>query len=246
MRSQLFDRRVLFAIAQRTFRQAVESPIAYVVAIFFYGFVGGIFGINYFLNGQASIAGLTSISPWILWFVIPALTMGLISEEFRSGTFEQLATLPIRDWEIVLGKFLGFATLAFILVAGLFFFALVAWLTAMPLPGVEWGASLGVLAGLYFMCLAYGAMGLFASSLTKNQVVALILGMILCTLFFMLGQLNSMFAPFLARLADFIGVGSHLDTLGRGVWDFRDLLYFFSLIFLFLYLTVQRLITRRF
>ena len=242
----MLDFRVVLAMAKRTFRQSVESPIAYVVAIFFYGFVGGLFGVNYFLNGQASLSGLTQVAPWVLWFVVPALTMGLLSEEFRLGTFEQLATLPVRDWEIVLGKFLGFAALAFLLVAGLGLYVVVLLLTAQAIPGVDMGAAFGVLAGLYFLCLGYGAMGLFASSLSKNQVVALIIGMIFCTAVFMIGQLTAVFPLFLSRLADFIGVLSHLESLGRGVWDVRDLAYFASLIFLFLYLTVQRLSTRRF
>lgn len=242
----MLDTRVIVSLAKRTFRQSVESPIAYVVSIFFYGFVGGLFGTNYFLNGQASLSPMSQLAPWLLWFVVPALTMGLLSEEFRLGTFEQLATLPIRDWEIVLGKFLGYALLAFFLIVGLAAYGVVVILTAQPVPGIDWGATIGVLAGLYFLCLAFGAMGIFASSLTKNQVVSLILGMILCTLFFIIGQLPSALPPLLGRLADFIGVISHLESLGRGVWDIRDLVYFGSLVFLFLTLTVQRLSTRRF
>lgn len=242
----MFDFQVIRSLAVRTFRQSVESPIAYVVAIFFYGFVGGIFGLNYFLNNQASLTPLAQIAPWVLWFVIPALTMGLISEEFRLGTFEQMATLPVRDWEIVLGKFAGFAALALALVAGLALYVLPLSFTVQSSLGLDWGSTIGTLAALYFLCLCFGAMGLFASSLTKNQVVALILGMIFCTLIFMLGQIFTNFSGLFGRLADFIGILSHLDTLSRGVWDVRDLFYFFSLIFVFLYFTVQRLATRRF
>lgn len=242
----MLDFRIVVSMAKRTLRQSVESPIAYVVAIFFYGFVGGLFGMSYFLNNQASLSPLTQIAPWVLWFVVPALTMSLLSEEFRLGTFEQLATLPVRDWEIVLGKFLGFAALALLLVAGLAFYAIVLVLTSQPVPGVDWGETAGVLAGLYFLCLGYGAMGLFASSLSKNQVVSLILGMIFCTAAFLLGQFTAMFPPLLGRLADFVGVMSHLESLGRGVWDARDMAYFFSIVFLFLYFAVQRLSTRRF
>ncbi len=242
----MLDKRVIFAMAKRTFRQAVESPIAYVVAMLFYGFIGSFFGLNYFLNNQGSIEGVAQIAPWILWFVIPALTMGLISEEFRLGTFEQLATLPLRDWEIVLGKFLGFAGLVVALIAGLCFYLCVVVLTVQKTPGIDWGATFGVLIGLLLVCLSFGAMGIFASSLTKNQVVALILGMIFCTTIFMLGQLSGALPGPLSRLADFVGVLSHLETVARGVFDFRDLFYFVSLIFVFLYFTVQRLATRRF
>jgi ABC-2 type transport system permease protein len=237
---------VINAVARRTFRQMVESPIAYVVGIFFYGFLGSIIGGNYFLTNQAEISALTSLAPWILWFVVPALTMGLFSEEFRLGTFEHLATLPLSDWQIVTGKYLGFVRLAAIGVAGLSFFALIVALTVQSQIGIDWGATIGVLAGLFLLCLVYGAIGLFASSLTRNQVVALILGMVFCTFLFFIGQFYSSFPGVFARLADFLGVVSHLGTLSRGVWDIRDLLYFASLIFFFLYLTVQRLSTRRF
>lgn len=240
------DPKILWTLAQRTLSHAVESPIAYIVALFFYGFIGGIFGLNYFINNQASITDIGMIAPWILWFVIPALTMGLIADELRSGTFEQLSTLPIRDWEIVLGKFLGFALLALFIIGGLLFYPIVIAFTATNPPGLDWAGSLGVVLGLYLLSLFYGSMGLFASSLAKNQVVALILGMIFCTFFFFMGQFYTFFPAFFARIADFIGVTSHLNTLARGVWDFRDLLYFLSGMLVFLYLAVQRLTTRRF
>jgi ABC-2 type transport system permease protein len=234
------------AVARRTFRQTVESPIAYVVGVFFYGFIGSIWGSSYFVNNQAELQGLVSLAPWVLWFVVPALTMGLFSEEFRLGTFEHLATLPLTDWEIVLGKYLGFVRLAAIAIAGLSFFALIVKVTVQSQIGVDWGATVGVLVGLFLLSLAYGSMGLFASSLTRNQVVSMIVGMLFCTFFFFMSQFYSLFPGPLARLVDFIGILSHVETLGRGVWDLRDLLYFASLIFFFLYLTVQRLSTRRF
>jgi ABC-2 type transport system permease protein len=240
------DRHAICALTWRTFRNAVESPIAFIVAIFFYGFVGWIFGQNFFVNKQASISGVGFAAPWVLWLIVPALTMGLISEEIRSGTFEHLATLPLRDWEIVLGKFFGFALLALCLTLGLVLYpVLVSLVTAYP-QGIDGGATVGVLAGIFFMALCYGAMGLFASSLTRNQVVALILGMIFCTFFFLISQFYAVFPGALGRVADYVGMMSHVNSLARGVWDLRDLLYFFSVILFFLFATVQRLATRRF
>jgi ABC-2 type transport system permease protein len=243
--SKYLDKAVLLALARRTFQHTIESPIAYVVGIFFYGFIGGIFGLNYLVGGQASIEGVGMLAPWVLWFVIPALTMGLISEELRSGTFEQLATLPIRDWEIVLGKFLGFALFSLLLILGLNFYTIFVALTASK-SGIDWGGAVGVIGALYSLSLMYGAMGLFASSLAKNQVVALIIGMIFCTIFFFVGQFSSALPGFLGSLAEFFGVSSHLASMSRGVWDLRDFLYFGSMILAFLYFTVQRLTTRRF
>jgi ABC-2 type transport system permease protein len=233
-------------LATRTFRQYIESPIIYVVAIFFYGFIGFVFGINYFLSNQVSIEGIGQIALWVLWFVVPATTMGLISEEIRTGTFEQLATLPLNDWEIVLGKFLGYAALAAVLVAGLSVYPLLVSFSSQPNLGLEFGPSLGVLIGLYLLMLLFGAMGLFASSLTKSQVVSFILGTVFCTIFFFIGQFTTYFPSVLGRIADFIGVDNHLSTLARGIYDFRDLFYFGSGTALFLYLAIQRITTRRF
>jgi ABC-2 type transport system permease protein len=244
--SRWLDGKVIWAMAQRTFRHSVDSPIAYVVAIFFYGFVGFVFGGGYFATNQASITSVSVLAPWVLWFVIPALTMGLISEELRSGTFESLSTLPVRDWEIVLGKFLGFAMLAGLLVAGLSFYAVLVGLTGPKTLGAEWGTTFGTLAALLALCLLYGAIGLFASSLAKSQVVCLIIGMVFCTIAFFIGQFYSLLPGGLGRIADAVGVNSHMETLSRGVWDIRDLFYFTSITGLFLYLTVQRLATRRF
>lgn len=244
--NQYLNMNVVWTLARRTFRHAVESPIAYVVAILFYGFVGVIYSMNFFQQGQASINGIGMVAPWVLWFIIPALTMGLISDELRTGTFEALSTLPIRDWEIVLGKYLGFVILVFILIAGLGFYPVMASFLSDHPNGIDWGSSIGILAGLFLVSLFYGAMGLWASSLVKNQVVVLILGMIFCTLFFFLGQFYYFFPGVLSRIADFFGVTSHVSTLSRGVFDLRDLFYFASMIFIFLYFTVQRLSSRRF
>lgn len=240
------DVKVICAIAGRTFRNAIESPMAYVAGVFFYAFIGSIVGLNYFSQNQASLDGVAGIAPWGLWFVIPILTMSLLSEEMKSGTFESLATLPVTDTEIVLGKFLGFAAMAAALIGGLVFHLLIVLVTATPGIGIDWGGAVGTLVGLYLLCLAFGAIGLFASSLAKSQVVAVILSLIFCTFFFMIGQFYTLLPGALARLADFLGTSSHLESLGRGVWDVRDFAYFASLTGYFLFLTVQRLSTRRF
>jgi ABC-2 type transport system permease protein len=240
------DLRNIQTLAVRTFRQSIESPMAYIVAFFFYGFVGAIFGGQVLTQGNASIDGLSYLAPWALWFVVPALTMSLISEELRAGTFEHLSTLPLRDWEIVLGKYLGFALLIFLIICGLLFYPLFISVLANHPAGLDWGGTIGVLASLFLLSLFYGAIGLFTSSLVKNQVVALIAGMIFCTFFFFVGQLASMLPLGLTGLAEWLGINSHIETLSRGVWDLRDLFYFFSMTGLFLYFAALRLSTRRF
>lgn len=240
------DCRVVRAIATRTFRNAMESPIAYVTGIFFYSFVGCLFALNYFVVNQAGIDSVSGVAPWGLWFVVPVLTMGLFADEMRSGTYESLATLPISDTEIVLGKYLGFAAVALLLTGGLAFYVLLAALTAQPGIGIDIGGCIGSLAALFLTSLTFGAMGAFASSLARSQVVAVIIALILCTVFFLVGQFYALLPGWSARFTEFLGVSSHMETLGRGVWDLRDLFYFASVIGFFLFLTVQRLSTRRF
>ena len=235
----------VWTLARRTFLQFVTSPVAYVGGILFFSFIGALFAANFFIINQGSVAGVGALAPWALWFLVPALTMGLIADELKSGTYENLATLPVHDWEVVAGKFLGLAGALAALIGGLFLFPiLVHFVTEHP-SGIDWGEAIGTIGGLYCVSLLFGSMGLFASSLTRNQVVALIIGLIFCTVFFLVGQFSTIFPGILARLANFIGISSHLATLSNGVWDLRDLLYFFSLTAFFLFLTVQRLTTRR-
>jgi len=244
--NKFLDWRVIWALGRRTLIQYFESLIAYGVAMFVYGLTGGIFAFSFFLNKTASIQGIRVIAPWSLWFFVAALTMGLISEEIKSGTFEQLSTLPLRDWEIVIGKYLGYAGLCLILVLGFLFYPILVSLLALPGQGFDWGETVGILSSLYLLSLAFGAMGMYASSLSRNQVVSFVIGVTLTSFFFFIGQFYTFFPGFLAQVADFLGILSHLQTLGRGVWDLRDLLYFLSMIIIFLYFTVQRLATRRF
>jgi ABC-2 type transport system permease protein len=240
------DCRVVRAIASRTFRSAIESPIAYVAGFFFYALIGSVVALNYFIQGQASVDLVSGIGGWGLWFVVPILTMGLFADEMRSGTYESMATLPVTDTEIVLGKFCGFAGAAFFLICGLAFYIALAAATVQPGIGLDWGSAIGSLGSLYLLSLAFGAIGTFASSLAKSQVVAAIIAILLCTMFFLLGQFAPLMPGWISGLADFVGVLTHLGTLGRGVWDIRDLFYFASLTGFFLFLTVQRLSTRRF
>jgi ABC-2 type transport system permease protein len=239
------DKNVIKAIAVRTFRQSIESPIAYIVAIIYYLAVGIMYGLNFFLQNQATIDGIGFYSLMALWFFVPVLTMGLIADEIRTGTYELLSTLPVRDVEIVIGKYVGFAWLSAGLTLGLFFFPVFVKLFAGPL-GLDWGAAFGTLLSIYMLMLVYGAIGLFASSLGRHLVVTCVIGWILCTVVLLVGQMTEFVPGFLSRAADFAGIMSHISTMSRGVLDFRDVAYFATTIGFFLYLTVVKLSTRRF
>jgi len=246
MKNGLFQFHAVQALAGRTLRWYFESPAAYVALFVFYLLTGYLFAAPLFLVKVASLRGLADFAPLLLAFLAPALTMGLISEELKAGTFETLATLPLEDWDIVLGKYLGFAALHLVCVGGLLFYVLVLAACVSPSVGLDWGEMAGTLLGLALTGLAFGAAGLCASSLSKNQVVAFVAAFLVCFLLFLLGKTAPFLPGFLGAAAEYAGLDSHVENLAKGVLDSRDLVYFASLVFAFLYLAVQRLQTRRF
>ncbi len=246
MNLQFIQIQAVKALAGRGLKTYFESPAAFVALFVFYLLAGYLFAAPLFLIGQASLRGMTEYVPLLLSFLTPALTMGLVSEELRSGTFESLATLPLEDADIVLGKYLGFAAFHLIAISGLLFFPGALALLVQPPAGLDWGESLGILGGFILLGLMNGAAGLFASSLTKNQIVALISAFLISFSFFLIGKLGAFFPGALGTLVEFLGIDSHLAVLARGVLDTRDLLYFASMTFAFLYLAVWRLRLRRF
>jgi ABC-2 type transport system permease protein len=170
--------------------------------------------------------------------------MGLLAEELRAGTFETLATSPLEDWDIVLGKYLGFAALHGLLVAGLLFFPVCVSLLAAP-PGLDWAAALGALLALLLLGLLFGAIGLFASSSTRSQAAAFLVSFALCFSLFACGKVSALLPGAAGELARWAGVDSHLAALSKGVLDTRDLAYFLTGSAAFLFLAVQRLEARR-
>jgi ABC-2 type transport system permease protein len=246
MKSSFFQTHAVKALAARTLRWYFESPSAYVTLFVFYLLTGYLFAAPLFLVKAASLRGLVDFAPLLLAFLAPALTMGLLADELKSGTFETLATLPLEDWDIVLGKYLGFAALHLVCVAGLLFYVVVLGLCAAPAVGLDWGEMLGTLLGLACTGLVFGAVGLFASSLGRNQVVAFVTAFLVCFVLFILGKSTALLPGGIGAAVEYLGLDSHLDNLAKGVLDSRDLAYFASLVFAFLYLTVQRLQNRRF
>jgi hypothetical protein len=240
----LFQPAAVRALAERTLRSSLEGPLAAAALIAFYLIGGALFALPLFLSGQASLHGLLDSAPLLLTLVAPALTMGLLAEELRAGTFETLATSPLEDWDIVLGKFLGYAALLGLLVGGLLLYPLSLSLVAVP-PGLDWGAALGTLAALYLQGLLFGAVGLFASSLTRSQASAYLAGFGGCFVFFSCGRLAALLPGALGAAAAFAGVDGHMGALAKGVLDLRDLGWFATGIAGFLLLAAQRLEARR-
>ena len=186
--------------------------------------------------------GYFELLPWIFLFLCPAITMRLWSEEKKAGTIEFLLTLPVTDWQVVWGKFLG--ALAFLSIALATTFTLP--ITIASLGNLDWGPVIGSYIGSLLLGGSYLSLGLFISSLTKNQIIAFVLGLAACFGFFIVGaNFVLMGAPqFLVPIMNFLGLGNHFYNIAKGVIDTKDLIYYFSFIFIFLWLNARMIESR--
>ncbi len=218
-------------IFKREFKVYFISPIAYIVISIFVGIAGWLFFSTFFLFNQAELRDFFSLLPIIFCFIIPAVTMRLFAEEFNVGSYEILATLPVTFTDIVLGKFL--ASLAFIVIM---IVPTLSYAISVSLMGdLDWGPVVGGYIGAVLLGGAFSSIGIFASSLTKNQIIAFITGMIICfaltlidkVLFFLPGRLLGVF--------QYIGADYHFQNIARGIIDSRDVVYFLSVMFIALY-----------
>lgn len=219
-----------------------NSPIAYIFIGVFLVVGNWLFFKNFFVAGQANMREYFALLPWIFLFLSPAITMRLWSEEKRSGTIEFLLTLPVTDWQVVLAKFLS--ALSFLFISLLLSLSIPASISTIgPL---DWGPVIGGYLGAIFLGGAYLALGLFVSSLTKNQIIAFVIGLVACFAAFIIGaNFVIVGAPnFLAPILSFVGLGSHFENIAKGVIDSKDVIYYLSFIFLFLWLNARVIQTR--
>jgi len=218
----------------KEFKGYFNSPVAYIFIISFLVFSNWIFFKGFFIMNQASLRSFFGLLPWVFLFLAPAVTMRSWAEEKKLGTMELLMTLPVKDYEVVIGKFLaGFVFLMVTLICT-FPLPLTVMLLGNPDIGPIWGGYLGA----FFMGGAYLAVGLFASSLTENQIVAFIVGIFLSFALLIVGEnlvlinLPGALVPAFA----YLGLGAHFESIGRGVIDSRDLVYYSTMIGFFLFL----------
>lgn len=187
-------------------------------------------------GAYASLSNLFAISPWVFMFLIPAITMRMFSDEKKAGTMEILLTKPLTDFQIVLAKFLaGFVLVIFSLVPTLVYYFTIYQL-GNPIGNLDVGGTLGAYLGLLFLGGGFVVLGLFASAVTDNQIVAFLLAMFLC--FFVYIGFDQIAGFDLFGNADLfilkLGINEHYNSLSRGVIDSRDVLYFISLVLIFL------------
>lgn len=200
---------------------------------------------NILKSGFADLSPFFTIAPWILIFLIPAVTMRSISDERRLGTLELLLTRPIGVWPIIGGKFLGaLALIVLALVPTLVYVFAIGYL-GMPAGNFDAGSTMGSYLGLLFLVSAYTAIGIFSSSLTDNQIVAFIVAILMCFALYYGFEGVSELSGAQAGLISSLGMESHFRSMGRGVIDTRDVIYFLSVALFFLALTVHRLKSMR-
>ncbi|MGA1868625.1 MAG: ABC transporter permease subunit [bacterium] len=233
----------IIAIFKKEFASYFNSPIAYIYITAFLVFSSWIFFRGFFLIGQANMRAFFSLLPWIFLFFIPAITMRLWAEEKKLGTMEVLMTLPITDTEVVIGKFLA----AFIFFAFSILLSFTIPLTLFFLGSPDIGPIIGGYLGALLMGGAYLSIGLFVSSLTENQIVAFILGIFFCFVLFIIGEDIVLMAlpSTLASICSFLGLGYHFKSIGRGIIDTRDIIYYLSVIGFFLFLNIRSIESRK-
>ncbi len=232
----------IYTIIRKELAGYFNSPVAYIFMGVFLVLSSWIFFQKFFLISQATMRWYFDFLPWVFLLLIPAVTMRSFAEEKKNGTLELLLTLPVRDWEVVLGKFLS--GLIFIIITVLF--SLSIPFTINYLGDLDFGPVLGGYLGAFFLAGAYLSLALFISSLSRNQVVAFIVATASIFFLFILGTsfvLNSL-PFFLIPLVKFLSPWPHFSNIGRGVLDTRDLIYYLSFIFFFLWLSVQSLESR--
>lgn len=234
------------AILLREIKSFFGSPIGYLVIALFL-ILNGLFlwvfegEYNILNTGFADMTPFFTLSPWILIFLIPAVTMRSFSDEKKQGTLELLLTKPLSIWQIVNGKFLGALLLIIMAIIPTFIYVIVISKLGMPEGNIDMGSTIGSYFGLVFLIAAYSAIGIFTSTLSDNQIVAFIISVFVCFFFYFGFEGLASITPTYSTMISALGMQDHFKSMSRGVIDTRDILYFVSLTVLFLSLTVYKL-----
>ncbi len=234
------------AILLREIKSFFGSPIGYLVILIFL-LMNGLFlwvfdgEYNILKSGFADLTPFFTIAPWILIFLIPAVSMRSFSDERKQGTLELLLTKPLSVWQIVGGKFFGAMLLIVIALLPTLIYVLVVSKLGLPEGNIDMGSTMGSYFGLLFLISAYTAIGIFTSTLSDNQIVAFIIAVFLCFFFYYGFEGISGFLGESANKGASLGMDSHYKSMSRGVLDTRDILYFVSVSVLFLSFTVYKL-----
>jgi ABC-2 type transport system permease protein len=215
-------------IFKKEFRSYFVSPIAYIVIAIFLLVTGWFFFATFFLIGQANLRNFFSLLPIIFSFVIPAITMRLVSEELNIGSYEILLTMPVTLSDVVIGKFL--AAVAFVIA--MLVPTLAYPITVAALGQLDWGPVVGGYIGAILLGSAFSAIGLFASALTRNQIIAFIVGMAVCFILALIDKMLFFLPRSMLGVLAYLGADFHFQNISKGIIDSRDIIYFLSVSFI--------------
>lgn len=233
------------AVARREFRSFFQSPIAYIVLGVFLLVAGWLYFSTLFLAGSASLRSFFALAPVLFVVFAPAVTMRLLAEERKTGTLELLLSMPINDWEVVIGKFA--AALGMVAVGLLWTLPYSLSVSSLTAKGAsfDWGPVLGGYFGLLLLASSFLALGLWASALSRNQIIGFIIGLLLCFSFYFVDKFSVLLPVSLAGILQFLSVDYHFENIARGVFDSRDVLFYLSLTAIGLMLTIRSLAAAR-
>ncbi len=219
----------VWIIAKKELHSFFDSLVAYIMLVAFLGFSGfftWLFGGDIFFVKEASLQVFFGVAFWTLFFFIPAITMRQLAEERRSGTIELLLTKSVNNRQLVLGKWLA----CFLLVAIALAFTLPYYFTVASIGEIDHGATISGYLGLLLMSAVYISIGIFASSLTSNQIVAFLLALLIGIFFhFLFGIMAGSTSGWISEILDTLSLTTHFDSISRGVIDSKDLIYFVSI-----------------
>jgi len=230
-------------IAWREYKAYFLTPIAYVYLTVFLCAINWLFFRGFFVMGAADMRALFDVLPWILLFFVPCVTMGKWAEEKRQGTLEIMFTLPVRDADIVAGKFLASVAL----LATALVLTLPSAATVALVGNMDWGPVIGGYLGALMLAGAYASLGLLISSLTENQIIAFVGSVAAIFVMLIIGTpfvIGTADTPFL-KIVAYTGLASHFASISRGVIDIRDIVYYLSFMAFFLYLNLRAIRARR-
>ena len=234
------------SILFREIKSFFGAPVGYlVIAIFL--LLNGLFlwifegEFNILNSGFADMTPFFTLAPWILLFLIPAVTMRSFSDEKKQGTIALLLTKPLSLWQIVGGKFLGAVVLIALAIVPTLLYVFVLNDLGMKDNPFDFGSTVGAYFGLLFLISGYASIGIFTSTLSENQIVAFILSVFLCFIFYYGFEGVAVFFGSAGDYVSRVGMDYHFKSMGKGVLDTRDILYFTSVAFFFLSLTVYQL-----
>lgn len=235
-------RNTLF-IAGKELRSYFVSPVAYVIVAFWLVATGFFFWRSVDVTNEASLRDVFSVVTILLLLISPALTMRLLAEESRTGTLELLLTAPVRDWSVVIGKFLGALGLYAVMIGlTLFYPVLLMLLGGNP----DWGPIWSGYLGLLLLGMSFLAVGLFASSLTSNQMVSAVIAFVILLILFVISQVAGSVSSGVGDFLSKFSLTDHFDSFPRGIIDLKDVIFYLTFTAVVLFFTVQVVEGRRY